>query len=126
MGKIVIHKKDGHIVRPNSKPKPDKHRLTRHQSKPWENQKPETGDGAVKAGWICLWLGCIIGIVPFLWMFAAPLILAAFILGIVNLSKEGAHGGLALLLCSIFLPLVVVGVAWVMIGVGGIIAAQSL
>jgi GYF domain 2 len=71
--------------------------------------------GPARAAWILLFITCGISIVPVLgfaaWIVAAPILLAAFVLSIIVLSRGGTAEGLMLLLATIVGAPLVIAVA---------------
>ena len=79
-----------------------------------------------RTGWILLGLTCGISLIPIFgfgaWLIAGPMLIAAFVLAIVVLSRGGTGHGILLLLCSVVVAPVFVFFAPLIstaIGVGG-------
>ena len=85
-----------------------------------------------RTGWILLGLTCGISLIPIFgfgaWLIAGPMLIAAFVLAIVVLSRGGTGHGILLLLCSVVVAPVFVLFAPLIstaIGVGGASAAAQ-
>lgn len=74
---------------------------------------PVVATGGLLAGWICLGIGAILMAVLVLVPVYVPLFIGSFVLGFIALTRGRTVAGLALLLCSIIVPVVIaiVGVA---------------
>jgi hypothetical protein len=83
--------------------------------------------GAVFGGWVSLSvaIGSIFVPFPTFW-FYGPLILAAFVCGIVAIAQGKAGAGIALLLCSLILPPMAIALFWTaVLGAGSVLSRST-
>jgi hypothetical protein len=83
--------------------------------------------GAIFGGWVSLLvaIGSIFVPFPTFWLYV-PLILAAFICGIVAIAQGKAGSGIVLLLCSLVLPPIAIAVFWTAIlGAGSVLSHST-
>jgi hypothetical protein len=83
--------------------------------------------GAVFGGWVSLLVavGSIFVPFPTFWLYG-PLILAAFICGIVAIAQGKAGQGITLLICSLILPPIAMGIFWTaVVGAGSVLNSTN-
>jgi hypothetical protein len=86
---------------------------------------PKPSSGLIRAGWICFGLGVCFAVMLFLVPIWEPLFIAAIILGIIATSQK-EKGGLALMLCSLFVPPVLAVFLGLVFIVGGLGLAEPV
>jgi hypothetical protein len=87
----------------------------------------DSRNGAVFGGWVALLVAIASVFVPFptFWLYG-PLILAAFICGIVAIAQGKAGRGIILLLCSLVLPPIAILIFWTaVLGTGSVLSHST-